>query len=76
MHGRAHRALARWVAALTPDNAQGEFYLTDIVAAAARDGIPVVAHVAADERDVRGINDRAQLAGRRARCCRRAARRR
>ena len=27
-----------------------------------RDGIPVVAHVAADERDVRGINDRAQLA--------------
>ncbi len=54
--------MARWVAALTPDNAQGEFYLTDIVAAAARDGIPVVAHVAADERDVRGINDRAQLA--------------
>ena len=54
--------LARWVAALKADNAQQEYYLTDIVAAACADGIPVVAHLAADERDVRGINDRAQLA--------------
>jgi bifunctional UDP-N-acetylglucosamine pyrophosphorylase/glucosamine-1-phosphate N-acetyltransferase len=54
--------LARWVAALKADNAQQEFYLTDIVAAACADGIPVVALLAADERDVRGINDRAQLA--------------
>ena len=54
--------LRRWVAALKPDNAQSEYYLTDIVALAVADGIPVVAHVAADERDVRGINDRAQLA--------------
>ncbi len=54
--------LRRWVAALKPDNAQGEYYLTDIIALAVADGTPVVAHVAADERDVRGINDRAQLA--------------
>jgi bifunctional UDP-N-acetylglucosamine pyrophosphorylase / glucosamine-1-phosphate N-acetyltransferase len=54
--------LRRWVAALTPDNAQNEYYLTDIIALAVADGTPVVAHAAADERDVRGINDRAQLA--------------
>ncbi|MEO6567009.1 MAG: NTP transferase domain-containing protein, partial [Casimicrobiaceae bacterium] len=49
--------MRRWVTALKPDNAQKEFYLTDIVAAAVADGIPVAAHAAADERDVRGIND-------------------
>ncbi len=54
--------LRRWVAALKPDNAQSEYYLTDNVATATDDGIPVVAQVVADEDDVRGINDRAQLA--------------
>jgi bifunctional UDP-N-acetylglucosamine pyrophosphorylase/glucosamine-1-phosphate N-acetyltransferase len=54
--------LKRWVTALKPDNAQNEYYLTDVVAAAVADAIPVVAHLAADERDVRGINDRGQLA--------------
>jgi len=51
----------RWVNALKPDNAQGEYYVTDVIATAVSDGVPVVAEVAADERDVRGINDRAQL---------------
>jgi bifunctional UDP-N-acetylglucosamine pyrophosphorylase / glucosamine-1-phosphate N-acetyltransferase len=54
--------LRRWVAALKPDNAQNEYYLTDIVALAVADGTTVAAHAIADERDVRGINDRAQLA--------------
>jgi bifunctional UDP-N-acetylglucosamine pyrophosphorylase/glucosamine-1-phosphate N-acetyltransferase len=54
--------LRRWVAVLKPNNAQNEYYLTDIVALAVADGIPVVAQPVADERDVRGINDRAQLA--------------
>ena len=54
--------MKRWVAALTTDNAQGEYYLTDVIAAACADGVPVVARLAEDERDVRGINDRAQLA--------------
>jgi bifunctional UDP-N-acetylglucosamine pyrophosphorylase/glucosamine-1-phosphate N-acetyltransferase len=54
--------MKRWVGALTPDNAQGEYYITDIVAMACAQGVPVVASVAPDERDVRGINDRAQLA--------------
>jgi bifunctional UDP-N-acetylglucosamine pyrophosphorylase/glucosamine-1-phosphate N-acetyltransferase len=54
--------MKQWVEALTPDNAQGEYYITDIVAMACAQEVPVVALVAADERDVRGINDRAQLA--------------
>ena len=54
--------LARWVARLTPHNAQGEYYLTDVVAMAVADGVPVVAHVATDEASVAGVNDRAQLA--------------
>jgi bifunctional UDP-N-acetylglucosamine pyrophosphorylase/glucosamine-1-phosphate N-acetyltransferase len=54
--------LARWVGALRPDNAQNEYYLTDIIEMAVAEGIPVEAHVAANEDDVRGINDRAQLA--------------
>ncbi|MBK6600075.1 MAG: bifunctional UDP-N-acetylglucosamine diphosphorylase/glucosamine-1-phosphate N-acetyltransferase GlmU [Betaproteobacteria bacterium] len=54
--------LRRWVAALKDDNAQREFYLTDIVAMAVADGVTVEGHVAADERDILGVNDRAQLA--------------
>ena len=54
--------LRRWIAALTPNNAQNEYYLTDIVALAVADGTVVVAHMADDERNVRGINDHAQLA--------------
>ena len=54
--------LAAWVAKLEPHNAQNEFYLTDVVALARLDGVPVEAIVAADERDTRGVNDRAQLA--------------
>ncbi len=54
--------LARWVAALAPHNAQNEYYLTDAIALARADGIDVVAELAADEADVRGVNDRVQLA--------------
>lgn len=43
------------------DNAQGEFYLTDIVAAARRQGYNAVAIDAAED-EVLGINDRQQLA--------------
>jgi bifunctional UDP-N-acetylglucosamine pyrophosphorylase / glucosamine-1-phosphate N-acetyltransferase len=47
---------------LSPQNAQGELYLTDIVAKAAAEG--EVAVVEADAREVEGINDRAELAER------------
>ncbi len=55
-------ALKRWVGALTNANAQREYYLTDIVAMAVADGVPVVATQAANETEVLGVNSPAQLA--------------
>ncbi len=55
-------ALKRWVAALRNDNAQGEYYLTDIVAMAVAEGVPVVASHAPDETEVLGVNSPLQLA--------------
>ncbi|RMG29754.1 MAG: UDP-N-acetylglucosamine diphosphorylase/glucosamine-1-phosphate N-acetyltransferase [Gammaproteobacteria bacterium] len=53
--------LRAWLAGLDCDNAQGEYYLTDVVAAAVREGVPVEAHDAPPE-EVLGVNDRGQLA--------------
>jgi bifunctional UDP-N-acetylglucosamine pyrophosphorylase/glucosamine-1-phosphate N-acetyltransferase len=47
---------------LTTDNAQGELYLTDVVAIHRREGHPVAAKVADDPEETLGCNDRAQLA--------------
>ena len=55
-------ALKRWVMALKDDNAQGEFYLTDIVAMAVAEGVPVVALAAQDDTEVLGVNSPQQLA--------------
>ena len=54
--------LKLWLSRLSPHNAQGEFYLTDIVAMAVAEGVGVEAHVVNDEVSVLGVNDRAQLA--------------
>jgi bifunctional UDP-N-acetylglucosamine pyrophosphorylase/glucosamine-1-phosphate N-acetyltransferase len=54
--------LKRWVMALKNDNAQKEFYLTDVVAAAAADGVNVVAAFAQGETEVLGVNSPVQLA--------------
>jgi bifunctional UDP-N-acetylglucosamine pyrophosphorylase/glucosamine-1-phosphate N-acetyltransferase len=55
-------ALRRWLARLTNDNAQGEYYLTDIVAMAVAEGTPVVAAQPASETEVLGVNSPLQLA--------------
>lgn len=56
------RRLADWLARLRNDNAQGEYYLTDIVALAVTDGVRVqTCHPGADW-EVLGVNSRAQLA--------------
>ena len=55
-------ALKRWVMALKNDNAQKEFYLTDIVALAVAEGVPVVAAAAASDTEVLGVNSPVQLA--------------
>ncbi|MGV3683754.1 MAG: bifunctional UDP-N-acetylglucosamine diphosphorylase/glucosamine-1-phosphate N-acetyltransferase GlmU [Acidovorax sp.] len=56
------RLLAPWLARLTNDNAQGEYYLTDIVAMAVTEGVPVVAHRISDALQVAGVNSPLQLA--------------
>jgi bifunctional UDP-N-acetylglucosamine pyrophosphorylase/glucosamine-1-phosphate N-acetyltransferase len=55
-------ALKRWLAALRNHNAQGEYYLTDIVAQAVADRTPVVLAQAASETEVLGVNSPQQLA--------------
>ncbi len=54
--------LRGWLAALKADNAQGEYYLTDCVAAAVRDGRAVEAVIADTAAEVLGVNDKVQLA--------------
>ena len=54
--------LARAVSSLESSNAQGELYLTDVVAKAVAEGRPVGAHVLEDVWQTEGINDRSQLA--------------
>ncbi len=47
---------------LNPDNAQGEFYLTDTIAVLHDAGYPLTSMVVDDGMEVAGVNDRAQLA--------------
>ena len=54
--------LCAWVAALDDNNAQGEFYLTDVIARAVADGVGVRGVTAENLEEVLGINDRRQLA--------------
>ena len=54
--------LKRWLARLDNHNAQGEYYLTDIVKFAVADGVPVVAHKIDDAVQVAGVNSPVQLA--------------
>src|SRR5690606_19035074 len=50
-------ALKRWLATLRNDNAQGEYYLTDVVVMAVREGMKINAAIAPTEVEVRGVND-------------------
>jgi bifunctional UDP-N-acetylglucosamine pyrophosphorylase/glucosamine-1-phosphate N-acetyltransferase len=54
--------LRGWLGALNADNAQGEYYLTDCIGAAVRDGCTVDAVVAEEPSEVLGVNDKLQLA--------------
>ena len=56
------RLLRSWVARLDNQNAQSEFYLTDIVKFAVADGVAVVAHQILDAAQVAGVNSPVQLA--------------
>ena len=56
------RLLRGWLARLDNQNAQGEFYLTDVVKFAVADGAAVVAHRIDDAVQVAGVNSPVQLA--------------
>lgn len=55
-------ALHEWLPRLSADNAQGEYYLTDVIAMAAEEGMRVRAIQPEAEQEVQGVNNRQQLA--------------
>ncbi len=55
-------SLTDWLSRLSNSNAQGEYYLTDIIAMAVADGLRVATETASDAMEVQGANDRLQLA--------------
>lgn len=55
-------ALHEWLPRLSSDNAQGEYYLTDVIAMAAEEGMRVRAIQPEAEQEVQGVNNRMQLA--------------
>jgi bifunctional UDP-N-acetylglucosamine pyrophosphorylase/glucosamine-1-phosphate N-acetyltransferase len=56
------KRLKQWLAAVKNQNAQGEYYLTDIVALAVADGVPVVSAQPSAVWEVAGVNSKVQLA--------------
>ena len=56
------KRMVDWLAGLKNNNAQGEFYLTDVVACAARDGVSITHAQPADEWETLGVNSKVQLA--------------
>ena len=54
--------MREWLGALRNDNAQGEYYLTDVISAANESGVRVSGILAESELEVSGVNDRVQLA--------------
>ncbi|BAO43179.1 bifunctional UDP-N-acetylglucosamine diphosphorylase/glucosamine-1-phosphate N-acetyltransferase GlmU [Thiolapillus brandeum] len=56
------RSLERWLEQITPQNAQGEYYLTDIVALAVAEGVEIAVAQPAEAVEAEGVNDRLQLA--------------
>ena len=54
--------LSAWLAKVKPANAQKEYYLTDVIALAAKDGVAVAAVKAQDSSEVAGVNSRHELA--------------
>jgi UDP-N-acetylglucosamine pyrophosphorylase (EC 2.7.7.23)/glucosamine-1-phosphate N-acetyltransferase (EC 2.3.1.157) len=55
-------ALHRWLPRLSANNAQGEYYLTDVIAMAAKEGVRIRAIQPQAVQEVQGVNNRPQLA--------------
>jgi len=54
--------LKKWLKSLSANNAQGEYYLTDVIAMAVKDGVPIRTAQADHEFEIIGVNSREQLA--------------
>ena len=57
-----NKNLKTWLSKLNNNNAQSEYYLTDIVEMAVNDGLKVKAEITHDEASVEGVNSKADLA--------------
>ncbi len=57
-----NKCLHKWLPTLKNQNAQGEYYLTDIIALAVADGVVIHTHQPSASWEVEGINDKLQLA--------------
>ncbi|MFT5426436.1 MAG: bifunctional UDP-N-acetylglucosamine pyrophosphorylase/glucosamine-1-phosphate N-acetyltransferase [Gammaproteobacteria bacterium] len=55
------KALKQWIGELERNNAQNEFYLTDVIEMAVRDGVEINTVQPHSIVEIRGVNDRAQL---------------
>ncbi len=56
------KALKNWLSQLSNNNAQGEYYLTDVIALAVADGFEITTSSPENEDEVLGVNDKFQLA--------------
>ncbi|XKE45517.1 bifunctional UDP-N-acetylglucosamine diphosphorylase/glucosamine-1-phosphate N-acetyltransferase GlmU [Halomonas organivorans] len=56
------RQVRRWLPRLSADNAQGEYYLTDVIAMAAAEGVRIATAQPTRPLEVEGVNNRAQMA--------------
>jgi bifunctional UDP-N-acetylglucosamine pyrophosphorylase/glucosamine-1-phosphate N-acetyltransferase len=56
------KSLKKWLKSLRASNAQGEYYLTDVIAMAVKDGVPIRTSQADSEYETVGVNSRDQLA--------------
>ncbi|WP_077529956.1 bifunctional UDP-N-acetylglucosamine diphosphorylase/glucosamine-1-phosphate N-acetyltransferase GlmU [Vreelandella utahensis] len=61
--GAPAERLKEWLPALSSNNAQGEYYLTDIIALARSEGLGVEVSQPDDPEEVQGVNNRVQLSG-------------
>jgi bifunctional UDP-N-acetylglucosamine pyrophosphorylase/glucosamine-1-phosphate N-acetyltransferase len=53
--------ISRYLPALSNENVQGEYYLTDVIAMAVEDGMSIETEHPADEKEVEGANNRLQI---------------
>ena len=54
--------LKQWLSKIGNNNAQGEYYLTDLIELAVQEGETVKSYIVADNKEIEGINNKIQLA--------------